>query len=364
MVSIIAHAAFLLTLPRRNLVAIILAQKVQLNVLRRRRKTRVKTLLRDRLKIVFLIRFIRNWPDHIALVRATTVRDWIREVNRNVWSLRTWAGIVRKRIRRRLGLEKKPGRPPTRREILDAIDRILRENPHLGVDRIHGELLKIELNVSRSRIARYIRAHFPDRPTRKKNDLNWKQFACALRRGVASMDFFTVFDFFCRPLYCLVIIEHSRRRLLHLSATYHPTQAWVIQQLKIVFADAPRPKYMISDNDNIFRYAVSVFLKKELGIIHSRTAYAAPWQNPVAERVIRTIREDVMDRTLIFGSRQACDLLEEYMAYYNGFRTHLTLCGDSPDGRPVDARPSNDAVLVTVPACDGLVNHYRWQACA
>ena len=315
------------------------------------------------MRLVFFLRRIRNWKDYVVIVKASTVRDWIREMNREIWSLKCWIGKARKRIRRALGLEKRPGRRPTGKEIIDAIHQILKENPNLGVDRIRGELLNLGLKVGRTTVVKYMNLLFPDRPygrKRKKDDLTWKQFACALKEGVCAMDFFTCFDFLSRQLFCFHIINHRRRELLHLSATYHPTQAWVIQQLKNTFADLPNPKYLISDNDQIFIHGVSDFIKGE-GIDHSRTARASPWQNPVAERVIRTIREDLTDRVILTGSKHACDLLEEYREYYNKYRPHLTLESDSPEGRPITPKPSANAKLESVSSCCGLVRYYRWR---
>lgn len=359
--SLPPQAAYYFLLPRKTLVAIILAQKLQLGILKRKRGL-IRTKLRERILIVFLIRFIKNWKDHICLVRADTVMHWIRFMQKNVWKLKIWLGIFRSNLRRLMGKTKK-GRPPTRKEILDVIGLIKSENPRFGCDKILGELLMLGLMVSRSRIALYLRRYFPPPEKNRQIQLSWKQLVCGLKTGVCSMDFFTVLDAACRQLTCFFIIDHSRRKVLHFAATYHPSQLWTWSQLQRCFQRHGSPEYLISDNDSIFVHQVSRRLG-ECGVRHIRTAYHSPWQNPVAERVIRTFREDVFNRILIFNSRHAETLMEEYLPYYNQNRTHLTLNKDSPEGREIEAKPAPDARIVGVPVLGGLLHHYRWQKVA
>ena len=107
--------------------------------------------------------------------------------------------------------------------------------------------------------------------------------------GIAAMDFFTVPTAHLRVLYCFFIIGHDRRRVLHVNATFNPTSAWVIQQLREAFPFDTAPRYLIFDRDSIFGSAVVNFV------------------NGVAERWIGSVRRDLarkaVERSGSAGSR-------------------------------------------------------------
>ena len=86
-------------------------------------------------------------------------------------------------------------------------------------------------------------------------------------------------------LYCFFVSDHGRRRVLHFNATFNPTSAWVIQQLREAFPFDAAPRHLIFDRDATFGLAVIGFLKT-IGTKPCRTAFMSPWQNPVAERWI------------------------------------------------------------------------------
>ena len=97
------------------------------------------------------------------------------------------------------------------------------------------------------------------------------------------MDFFTFPTVSPRVRYGFFVIDHGRRRLVHFNATFNPTAAWVIQQLREAFPFATAPKPLIFDRDAIFSAAVVKFVAA-MGTRPRRIAYRSPWQDPVAER--------------------------------------------------------------------------------
>ena len=95
-----------------------------------------------------------------------------------------------------------------------------------------------------------------------------------------------------------------------------------------------------------------------------RTAYRSPWQNPVAERWIGTLRRELLDHVVTLGEQHLRRLGLAYVAYYNRDRGHGTLGGDSPEGRPVQPRPSAKARVVALPRVGGLHHRYEWREAA
>jgi hypothetical protein len=111
----------------------------------------------------------------------------------------------------------------------------------------------------------------------------WRTFLKNHREAIAGMDFFIVITANLRILYCLFLIRHSRRKIIHFNATGHPTSEWVVQHLREAFPETAEDKYLIFDRDAKFSTDVRQFLDSSwISAIH--TSYRSPWQNGIAER--------------------------------------------------------------------------------
>jgi transposase InsO family protein len=184
--------------------------------------------------------------------------------------------------------------------------------------------------------------------------------------GAASRrrrDSFTVPTVSLRPLYGFFIVEHGRRRIFHFNATFHPTAAWVIQQLRDAFPYDSAPKDLIFDRDSIFSSTVVEFIKA-MGTKPVRISYRSPWQNGTAERWIGSCRRDLLERVVILGERHLVRLVRANISYYHQDRCHLGLEKDTPNKRPVTKRPSPAAKVVAIPRVGGLHHRYEWREAA
>ena len=95
-----------------------------------------------------------------------------------------------------------------------------------------------------------------------------------------------------------------------------------------------------------------------MGIKPVKTAPRSPWQNPHAERLIGTLRRDCLDHVIVIGENHLRRLLRNYLVYYHGSRTHLSLEKDAPEPRPVE--PPDEGRVVEIPMVGGL--HHRYCA--
>jgi transposase InsO family protein len=136
----------------------------------------------------------------------------------------------------------------------------------------------------------------------------------------------------------------------------------VIQQLREAFPSDRAPRYLLLDRDSIFSAEVMAAIRS-FGIDPVRTAYRSPWQNPVAERWVGTCRRELLDHVVVFVECHLTRLLADYVAYYNAERVHTRL-GDSPEGRPIENRPSPAASVVGLPRVGGLHHRYVWAEAA
>ena len=162
-----------------------------------------------------------------------------------------------------------------------------------------------------------------------------------------------------KVLFVLVILSHGRRRVLHANVTDHPTAEWTAQQLLEAFPFDTAPRYLVRDRDAIYGEKV----RRQLRVMHVEdivTAPASPWQNAYVERLIGSIRRELLDHVVVLDERHLRRLLKTYFAYYNRWRTHRSLDGDAPDSRPVlRAQP---AAAVESPAVYGLHHYYLPEA--
>ena len=187
---------------RASLEAEIVALRHQLNVLRRKSPKRLAYRNFDRLIFASLYRIAPNVLNALVIVKPETVIRWHRAGFRLFWK---WKSRSRN------------GRPQVPLEIRQLIRDMSLANPLWGAPRIHGELLKLGIEIGQTSVAKYMARH------RKPPSQGWKTFLCNHADGIASMDLFVVPTLSFRLLYGLLILKHGRRQMLWLGVTAHPT---------------------------------------------------------------------------------------------------------------------------------------------
>jgi hypothetical protein len=157
---------------------------------------------------------------------------------------------------------------------------------------------------------------------------------------------------------CTDAIEHGRRTVRHWATTYHPTMSWVIQQLRNAMPWGEQPRFMHRDNDGVYGLGVPAFLEG-CGVEEVRTAFRSPWQNPFVERLIGTLRRELLDHVIPLSQSHLERLLREFIEdYYHIARPHQGLGGETPV--PHEAPDiSGPARLVSTPVLGGLHHTYH-----
>jgi transposase InsO family protein len=227
-----------------------------------------------------------------------------------------------------------------------------KENPLWGAPRIHGELLKLGLDVSQATVAKYM-----SRPTTSPSQ-SWRTFLVNHATQIAAADFFVVPTATCRLLFVLVILAHERRRVVHVAVTDHPTATWTAQQLREAFPWNEARRYVVHDRDAAFSAWTTT--AAALDIEEVLTAPRSPWQNAYAERLIGSIRRECLDHIIISNERGLRGVLAAYVEYYLKSRTHLALSKDAPVSRSV-ATPAGGEI-VAIPCLGGLHHRYERRA--
>ena len=212
------------------------------------------------------------------------------------------------------------------------IRRLIREisiaNSLWGAPRIHGELLKLGIDIGQTSVAKYM--------TRRRGtpSQGWKTFLRNHADGIAAMDLFVVPTISFRLLYGLLVMGHGRRQILWIGVTAHPTAEWMANQVTEAYGWEQAPRYLIRDRDGILRRDLHSTVT-----IHGNSRSSDRRSLTLAKRIRRligSIRRECVDHIVVFGERHLRHVLLSYMNYYNETRTHLSLNKDAPISRGIE----------------------------
>jgi transposase InsO family protein len=321
------HAAFQ---PKANLVLENLPLRHQLAVVQRATpRPRLRPV--DRAFWVLLSRGWSRWTDVLAIVKPATVVAWHRRGFARFWARKS----------------RPVGRPPLDDEIVALIRRMVAENPLWSRRRIAAELAKLGHDVSKDLtptllpgcarqklgpVAKYMPRHprHSDRP----RSPTWGTFLRTHLAGTIAIDFLTVPTVTFNVLYVFIVLSLDRRRLVHINVTAHPYAEWAAQQIVEAVGFDTSIARLIRDRDGIYgaRFDARV---NHLGIEQVRIAPRAPWQNGCAERLVGTLRRELLDHVIVLGERHLLHLVRQHARYYNEDRPRMALDGDAPLSRAV-----------------------------
>jgi putative transposase len=329
--------------PRANLALENLALRQQLALLQHKGTKRTRPKLVDRIVWVLLSKIWPRWKEALFIVKPATVVSWHRQGFRLFWRWKS---------------RRKSGRPPIDKRTRALIKQMLKDNEGWGAPHIHGELLKLGIDVGERTVGRLIaKIRQQDGTTPSQS---WRTFLNNHMPQTASMDFLVMPTATFGLLYALVIIKHDRRELVHVNATATPSARWTAQQVINAFPYETAPRYLIRDRDGIYGDGFKQRVKG-MGIEQVVTAPRSPWQNPYAERLVGSIRRNCLNHVIVLNDRHLARILRSYQRYYNESRTHLSLDKDSPGGRPVQP-PEEGAKVIALPEVGGLHHRYERRA--
>ena len=332
MIKLVLATVLSLFRRRSRLEAEIVVLRHQLNILRRSAPRRVPLTDVDRLLLVWLHRLCPSVLGAISLVRPETIVRWHRHGFRVYWRWRSRSG---------------PGRPKIDKEVRDLIRQISMVNPLWGAPRIHGEILKLGIDVAQSTVAKYMVRR--GRPPGQ----SWRTFLRNHVDGIAAVDLLVVPTISFKLLFAFVVLRHRRRELVSFGVTAHPTAEWLAHQITEAFPWESAPKYLIRDRDSSYG-ALFKRRVRTIGIRDRPTAPRSPWQNGHVERLIGSIRRECLDHIIVANEAHLRRVLGAYARYYNHSRTHLAIDKDAPLARAVQ----RTGRVEIVPQLGGLHNSF------
>ena len=223
----------------------------------------------------------------VFVVKPQTLVRWHRELVARKWTYR----------------RRSPGRPPIDPELRELVVRLARESPSWGCVRIQGELRKLGIRVGATTIRTILRRAGLG-PAPRRDGPSWSEFLRAQAQGMLACDFFTVETAWLRTLYVLFFIELGSRRVHLAGVTANPDCAWVAQQGRNLAVEErlENVRFLVHDRDAKFSGPFDQLMRCQ-GVKVIKTPFRAPKANAVAQRWVRTVRNECLDHVLVFGRR-------------------------------------------------------------
>ncbi len=319
----------------------------------------------------------------LAILRRTTRRPAITAVDRMFLAAASrvlprvqWRSFIvtpatlqrwhRRLVAKRWTYGHPVGRPPMPRETRDLVLRLARENPRWGYPRIVGELKGLGIAVSATTVRAWLQAAGLG-PAGHRGEMTWREFVRAHRQSLLAVDFFTVETIWLQRLYVVFFIELGSRRVHVAGCTPNPSAPWVVQQARQLLwtlGEGSEPMtFLIRDRDQKFTDRFDEVFRSE-GIEVVRTPFRAPQANGVAERFVRTVRSESLDRLLILNQSHLERILGVFVDHYNGHRPHraLSLAPPQPRRAATTVAALGDACILRRDRLGGIVHEYELAA--
>jgi putative transposase len=323
------------------------------NAVLRRQVARVRYTPADRAWLAALSRLLprRRWAEVFPVTPATILARHRRLISRQ-WDY---------------SAHRQPGRPPTAAAIKKLVMRMAAENPTWGHRRVQGELVRLGHRIAASTVWQILHDAGID-PAPRRSGPTWRQFLTAQAQAVLAVDFVHVDTVLLRRIYALIAVEHGSRRAYLIGVTAHPTGTWTTQAARNLLMDlsdrATTIKFLLRDRDFRFTRAFdAVFVADGIRLLTSPPQ--APRANAICERMIGTLRRELLDRVLILNERHLRQILTIYLHHFNTTRPHRTL----GQLTPVQAETQPPRVINLVdhqvrrrPILGGLTNEYQLTA--
>ena len=283
------------------------------NAVLRRQVGRVRYQPSDRLWLAVLSRLIPRcrWGEVFAVTPATLL-TWHRRLVTRKWDYTS---------------RRRPGRPPTATAIRKLVIRMATDNPRWGHRRVQGELVRLGHSIAASTVWQILHdADVGSAP--RRTGPTWKQFLTAQARGIIAVDFVHVDTVLLQRIYALIVVEHGTRRAYLAGITASPDGTWTTQAARNLLMDlghhATTIKFLIRDRAGQFTSSFDAVLAAE-GIRILRSPPQAPRANAICERIIGTLRRELLNQLLIVNERHLRLVLTEYLQHYNTGRPHRAL---------------------------------------
>ena len=258
------------------------------------------------------------------------------------------------------------GRPMTSCEIAELVVRMTVENSGWGYTRIRGALANLGHEIARNTVKRILQDHGIEPVPERSRRTPWKIFPQAHWEGLAAADLFTVEVLTLaglRRYLVLFVLELKTRRVKIAGIHHQPYGAWMEQMARNLTDTADgflrRTRHLIHDRDPLYTRAFDEILKSS-GVQPIRLPPRSPNLNAYAERFVRSIKEECLNRVIVLGEGHLRRVIHDYVEHYHRERNHQGLENRLLERAPPPANP--DAEVHRRERIGGLLNYYYREA--
>ena len=285
-----------------------------------------------------------------TIVSPDTLLRWHRRLVAQKWNFAERRGV---------------GRPGIMRHISGLIVRMAQENRGWGYTRIQGALANLNHKVGRGTIANVLKRNGIEPAPERSKRTPWSTFLKAHWKVLCASDFLTVEVWTGRGLvtYYVLFVISLRDRLVEIAGiTPRPDESWMLQMARNLTdseGGALRgKKYLIIDRDTKYTQQFRRMIRDE-GTKVIRLPPRSPNLNAYAERFVRSIKDECLDRMIFVGQGSLRRAVREYIEHYHRERNHQGL-----ENRLIvpAVMPANDCVVANGARLGGMLNFYYRKA--
>ncbi len=245
---------------------------------------------------------------------------------------------------------RKPGPKGPAPELITAIVEMKRRNPKFGCVRIAQQISHaFGVHIDKDVVRRVLAKHY--RPAPGADGPSWLRFMAQFKDSLWSVDLFRCESILLKSYWVTVVMDVFTRRLIGFGIQHADLDGGsVCRMFNHAIAGQPLPKYLSTDHDPLFRFHRWLANLRVLDIEEVKSVPYVPVSHPFFERLIGTIRREVIDQMFFWNALDLTLKLEMFRCYYNEQRVHRSLDGTTPAQRAGASAPA-----------PGTLNHYGWR---
>jgi len=257
-----------------------------------------------------------------------------------------------KRKYRLLFSSRKKGKPGPRgpsEELIRAIVETKRRNPQYGCPRIALLISRVfGVDIDKDVVRRVLVKHY--HADSSHGGPSWLTIIGHARDSLWSVDLFRCESIRLKSHWVMVVMDQFTRRIIGFAVHSGDIDGVALcRMFNRLISSMGVPKYLSSDHDPLFTFHRWQANLRVLDVEEIKTLAYVPISHPFIERLIGTIRREYLDQVLFWSENDLEHKLEDFKIYYNGYRVHYALEGQTPSD------VSGEQGL----RCAGL-DHYRW----
>ena len=247
--------------------------------------------------------------------------------------------------------KRKPGPKGPSKELIDAVVDMKRHNPSWGCPRIAQQVaLAFGVSLDKDIVRRILANHY--RPDSDSCGPSWLTFLGHMKDSLWSLDLFRCESLALRTHWILVVMDQYSRRIIGFGVHAGAVDGTALCRMfsHAIMGQRALPKYISSDHDPLFLFERWQANLRIPDIVEIKSVPYVPLSHPFVERLIGSIRRELLDRTFFWTTVDLQNKLLEFRDYFNKHRTHTSLEGRTPDQDRSVSEPFAD------------LHSYRWQS--